>query len=319
MKYSFYKLLYAGLVITFSPVDGAIPSAGLTACYLFIGDARDSGPSNINGTIHNAVLTPDRFGRPDCAYQFNGMDSFIELPDNDVFSVSTTGQMSISVWLRPDTLMFQKWESTGYVHWMGKGQSGAHEWVFRMYNLTNEENRPNRTSFYLFNPAGGLGAGSYVQETVTNCKWMHFVAIASITRDTITWYKNGVKMDADPIFNGDYKITPQNGTAPVRIGTRDFASYFKGAIDDLRFYNRALTSGEVLALYNESVETSTSLNEPEPRANIAKNRISIKTIGSTGMNVQVRILYNRGNGSVSTFDIRGRKLPPFHTKGNTNG
>jgi hypothetical protein len=316
MKYSLYTFICAGLAVFFSSGNAAIPITGLTACYLFNGDARDSGPSGINGTVHNAVLTTDRFGKPDCAYQYNGMDSFIELPDNDIFSVSTTGQMSISAWIRPDTLMFPKWESTGYVHWMGKGQSGVHEWVFRMYNLTNEENRPNRMSFYLFNPAGGLGAGSYAQETVTSGKWMHLVAIANTSSDSITWYKNGVKMDSDPIYNGDYKITPRNGTAPVRIGTRDFASYFKGAIDDIRFYNRALSAGEVLALYNEPGETSTSRNEPEPRLNIVKKRISLQTFGSTGMNAQVRIFYNYPNGAVTTFDIRGRKLSPLRTKGN---
>lgn len=319
MKGSLYIFIFASLVVLFSSINAATPTAGLTACYLFDGDAQDSGPSGINGTVHNAVLTTDRFGRPNRAYLFNGMDSYIELPDNDIFSVSTTGQMSISVWIRPDTLQFQKWESTGYVHLMGKGQSGTHEWVFRMYNLTNEENRPNRMSFYLFNPTGGLGTGSYVEETVTKEKWIHLVAVANTTSDTITWYKNGVKKDADPIYNGDYKIKPQNGTAPVRIGTRDFESYFKGAIDDVRFYNRALTAGEVMALYNESVETSTGRKDPEPHVKIVKGRISLQTFMRTDMNVQVRILCYNGNGTVNAFDIRGRKLPPSFMKGNNHG
>jgi hypothetical protein len=33
-----------------------------------------------------------------------------------------------------DVLTFPISESTDYVHWMGKGEPGHGEWVFRMYN-----------------------------------------------------------------------------------------------------------------------------------------------------------------------------------------
>ncbi|HLN03916.1 MAG TPA: hypothetical protein VK335_31810 [Bryobacteraceae bacterium] len=39
---------------------------------------------------------------------FNGVNSFVEVPDNDDFSVTTTGALSISAWVRPDTLTFAK-------------------------------------------------------------------------------------------------------------------------------------------------------------------------------------------------------------------
>jgi hypothetical protein len=70
--------------------------------------------------------------------------------------------------------------------------------------------------------------------------------------DTIKWYKNGVLRDQDPFINSEYRISPRNGTAPVRVGTKDFASYFKGAIDNLAIYNRALSASEVVQLYNDT-------------------------------------------------------------------
>ena len=45
----------------------------------------------------------------------------------------------------------------------------------------------------------------------------------------------------------------QHGTAPLRIGTRDFKSYFLGAIREVRIWSRALTATEVGALYTGSV------------------------------------------------------------------
>ena len=178
---------------------------------------------------------------------FDGINDYIEIADSPNYSISTTGSLTVSAWMRPDVIDFPDSEN-GYVHWLGKGVSGQHEWVFRIYNFNNTpENRPNRISFYVFNLAGGLGVGSYFQETVTAGQWIHVVGVADGNNTNI--YKNGVFKDSDPYTSGSLIITPQNGTAPVRIGTRDFASFFLGAIHDVIMWNRALTAGEISALY----------------------------------------------------------------------
>ncbi|MBV8175210.1 MAG: hypothetical protein JO151_11695 [Verrucomicrobia bacterium] len=67
--------------------------------------------------------------------QFNGTASdYIEIPDGADFSVATTSSLTVSAWMRPDVLTFPSSESTGYVHWRGKGAAGQQEWTFRMYN-----------------------------------------------------------------------------------------------------------------------------------------------------------------------------------------
>jgi len=223
-------------------------SNALTAYYPFNGNANDESVNNNDGTVTGALLTADRFGNSNSAYVLNGTNQYIEIPDANNFSISSTSKLSISVWMRPDVLNFPSYEGDGYVHWMGKGVSGQHEWVLRMYN-ENHSTRSNRTSCYAFNLTGGLGAGSYVQETVSVGEWIHYVVVYDFTQDTIQWYKNGQLEDTDT-FSG-YSIISGNGTAPVRIGTRDFNSYFKGGIDDIRFYSVALTSDEVSNLYNE--------------------------------------------------------------------
>ena len=94
---------------------------------------------------------------------FDGQTSYVEIADSADFSVATTGQLSVSACIRPDVLTFPAFQSTGYIHWMGKGAQGQQEWVFRMYNETTTDNppRPNRISFYVFNPLGGEGIGSH--------------------------------------------------------------------------------------------------------------------------------------------------------------
>jgi Concanavalin A-like lectin/glucanases superfamily len=194
---------------------------------------------------------------------FDGEDDYIEVADSIDLSLANTGQLSVSAWIRPDALTFPASESTGYVHWLGKGEAGQQEWTFRMYNAETTDNppRPNRISFYVFNPAGGEGIGSYVQEPVEAGEWIHIVGVAD--EQTTTMYKNGVFKRCD-YYTGtgpgpchghpsDLWVTPTHGTAPMRIGTRDFASYFLGAIREVRVWSRALSATDVGGLFNGSV------------------------------------------------------------------
>lgn len=239
----------AVLFLLLAPLGFAtIPTSGLVARYDFNGNANDS-VGGLNGTVNGATLTSNRFGNGSSAYSFNGTSAYIQMPDNNKFSISTTGKFSVSVWIRPGTLSFPDTEGTGYVYWMGKGTSGQHEWACRMYSAGNTEGRDNRTSFYVFNLSGGLGAGSYVQEPIMTGAWIHFVATVDVAANNMKWYKNGELRDTDTLSG--FGITPQNGTAPLRVGTRDFGSYFKGGIDNILIYNRVLSAPEVTQIYND--------------------------------------------------------------------
>jgi len=197
---------------------------------------------------------------------FNGVNSFVEVPESDDFSVTTTGALSISAWVRPDTLTFAKNEGSGYVNWLGKGEgvgsSGQQEWYFRMYSQGNTEGRQNRISFYVFNPQGGLGIGSHFQDPVTAGEWIHVVGV--IDGQNTYLYKNGVLRDCDQYRAGSappvagcnqysFSITPANGTAPLRIGTVDLKSFMQGSVKEVRIWNRVLAASEVAALYAGTV------------------------------------------------------------------
>jgi len=191
--------------------------------------------------------------------QFDGIKDYIEIADDADCSVATTGSLTVSAWMRPDVLTFIKWERSGYVHWMGKVEAGQEE--FRMYNETTTDvpPRPNRISFYVFNPQPGQGVGAYFQEPIQAGEWVHVTGIAD--GQNVSIYKNGVFKKSESYAG---IITPQHGSAPVRIGTRDFNSYFLGAIRGVRVWNRAVTATEVQMLFSDSV--------PEPGL-VAENRL----------------------------------------------
>ncbi len=175
---------------------------------------------------------------------FDGAQTYIEISTSTDFSVPTTGALTVSAWIKPDTLLFPNTEGSGYVHWMGKGEPGQHEWVLRMYSQDNTENRGNRVSFYVFNPQGGLGVGSHFQDDLQPGEWIHVVGAADQQRTYI--YRDGVLRDSD-VYAAS--ITPQAGLAPMRIGTRDLHSFFLGEIREVRLWNRLLTALEIQDLY----------------------------------------------------------------------
>jgi hypothetical protein len=210
--------------------------------------------------------------RPGDVYlKFNGLDNYVEIPSTVDYSIATTGELTIAAWIRPDTLNFSRSEGTGYVHWLGKGEGagdvGEQEWTFRIYNrddTTENPPRPNRISFYTFNPEGGLGVGSYFQDMLRAGDWMLVVGAADATRTTI--YRDGRYRRCDtyrgpsdgrcpihfrPPPNNDLQleVIPVAGRSPLRLATRDLRSFFQGGVSRVRFWNRALSGDEVSALY----------------------------------------------------------------------
>ena len=64
--------------------------------------------------------------------KFDGINDYVEIADDARFSVATIGRLTVAEWMRPDVLAFPKFESTGYVHWIGKGEIDQQEWAFRI-------------------------------------------------------------------------------------------------------------------------------------------------------------------------------------------
>jgi hypothetical protein len=206
--------------------------------------------------IAKATVMPNGDG----AAAFDGYKQYLEVRDHDSLSIPTTGYLTFEAWIRPDVLDFPVVHSDDYVHWAGKGESGEHEYVFRMYSLNNDVERPQRISCYAYNLGGGLGAGSAFQEPVAVGEWVHVTAVyntkelSPVNPTGFTRiYKNGELRDTSPLL--DYQIIPRNGEAPLRVGTRDLKSFFKGAIGKVAIYDYELPAKRVRAHYERMIFT----------------------------------------------------------------
>jgi hypothetical protein len=198
------------------------------------------------------------------ARAFDGTSSYISIPNSADWSEPTTGELTVEFWMRPDALVFQHEEGSGYVWILGKGEPGSQEWGFRMYGSDNTESPPrsNRIAFYAFSPTGGEGAGAYFQIPLTVGKWIFVVG--ELTPSGVLIFSDGTLRQGPPAkatlySNPAFNIRPAHGTAPVRLGTRNFHSYFQGALDEVAIYPYLLSSAEIRRHYAVALRANPAL------------------------------------------------------------
>ncbi|MGH2935047.1 MAG: LamG-like jellyroll fold domain-containing protein [Gaiellaceae bacterium] len=199
------------------------------------------------------------------ARRFDGRSAFMSIPTSPAWSQPTTGVLTVEFWMRPDALVFRHEEGSGYVWILGKGEPRRQEWGFRMYGADNSEQRGNRIAFYAYNPRGGEGAGAYFEDTIVPGRWLYVVG--ELTPVGVRIYCDGVLRQGPPASgtlyaNPAYRIRPRSGSAPVRVGTRNFGSFFAGAIDELAIYPHLLSARQVLRHYELALAENPMLSPP---------------------------------------------------------
>lgn len=180
---------------------------------------------------------------------FDG-DASINLGHHDDFSLATRGELSIVAFVT-----ISDWHGKGapaYVHWAGKGAKAnvSAEYAFRHYVKGSRDpeaaTRQGRCSFYLFDPAGGKGPGSFCQDPSLPTVERVFTAMANLKNTYLA--VGGRIRDIDLISSCPIRV--QNNGAPLMLGTRgDSTGYLVGTLRRVAFFNRVLNADEIKAIY----------------------------------------------------------------------
>ena len=75
----------------------------LIAYYPFNGNVNDESGNGNNGTVYGAILTEDRFGNPNSAYDFNGINANVQLPINVSNLFNINDPITFSLWFKTTT------------------------------------------------------------------------------------------------------------------------------------------------------------------------------------------------------------------------
>jgi len=125
--------------------------------------------------------------------------------------------------------------------------------------------------------------GSRKNSTTTNFKdneWMHVAVVGDYSKKTITFYING-EQDGSVLSTGAF----ESCVGDYRIGAhKDNNKYFGGKMDELYFFQHALTKDEIVKVMNNQWDISSGLKSPPPVPDIkvypnpANNRLSVQGI-----------------------------------------
>ena len=220
---------------------------------------------------------------------FDGINDYIEIPDSDDFSINTTGNLTISIWISPRVINYT--DSGGYIRWMGKGSLGQAEWQFRLYDtgkttLARENTRSQWISFYVHNPEGGEGAGGGgPHDHLLPGDWIFLTARSDMVKSYLGF--NGTPDGLSDSWS-DFGIQYTNGSDSLRIGTlySELNEWWMGKIDEVRISRVFRSNAWIKADYYSQINSLLFFAAEQARADIGDDNIVPETTPAPGnMNI----------------------------------
>jgi len=212
---------------------GTIPINGLAAYYPFNGNANDESGNGNNGTVIGASFTNDRFSTSNKAIHFDGTTQYITIPNSTSLN-SPINEISIIAWVNVESggtnspRIFRK-GNTGYDFCLTP-TSGSRKLVFFPNSSINYNNQQPTSSI-------SFSEGVWHQVVITE------------VGTTVNFYIDGVSAGTS---TSSLNILGQSPSI-ITIGRKENgADIFKGYIDDLLLYNRALSIEEIQSLYHSN-------------------------------------------------------------------
>ena len=192
----------------------------LEGYYPFNGNAEDLTSNGRNFTVYgNTSLTSGRDNSSNSAYYFDGNGDYLEYST----SIPSLSIYTITLWAKPDS-------------------TGTYEAMFASYNDASfgfQIDLDSSNNFHI-RKASSSG-GNITLSSATLGAWT-FIAFTYDGTDS-KCYINSLTPVSDSGGTNQFNL--------FRMGrNRNGNTYFKGSIDELRIYNRALSANEIQAIYS---------------------------------------------------------------------
>jgi len=222
-------------------------SKGLVAHYPMNGDSADESGNGNHAVNLGATGTTNRFGANANACSFDGISAYMDAPP---LISDYQRNFTISGWLKTTHVSSDRLDEavSALCKTRDAGDFGGPAIDFREGKAVFTFNN-NR----VFGPLIPFEEWEYVTPgLMADGKWRHYI-LSIDANGLITAFINGQQVASHQITT----FLEVSGASPFQIGraggAHAAARYFPGQIDDVRIYNRGLTSQEASQLYNESV------------------------------------------------------------------
>ena len=224
MKRNVYLLfLLSGWLLSMVGLNAQTP----VAHYDFNGSAKDQSSFANHAAVNGATLTQDRFGWPNSAMTFDGVQGGVTAPNSAQLN---SANATISFWIKVNQLPAQ-----GEVFLLSNG-GWQERWKVSMPN----HGKPVFTTHSNGACCSDMDSGTPLSVGV----WTHVAMVHNGTKDII--YFDGVQVAEKNVAGA-----LDNTVYPFGIGYNpiDNANYFDGALDEVMIFSVALNATQIQALY----------------------------------------------------------------------
>ena len=192
--------------------------------------------------------------------QLNGTDRYMRIPSADDFNIAIGESYTVTCKVK----MPFSGSSCRFVSkrsYTGTTNSGTVGW--EMWGDMNASTRFSTNLSPAGSPWGGKGNGTGV--TFTENQWVHLTWVFDWNENTTNIYVDGVLGESKPL-HADFQSKSLENNFDVLVGagysnsdgSASVPAYFmNGEMDDLRFYNKALTLDEIKADMDATVDGTT--------------------------------------------------------------
>lgn len=211
-------------------------SDSLIVFYRFNGNSQDASGNGNDGIPYGPVSGPDRFGRPDSAYYFDGVNDYLDVLNNQKLHaqlpITTTAWVNIN-----STTLANNIFANCFVNYQFNG-------------ITFIIDGNGHVTFNIGDGGGANPNGRRTKSGTTTLQlgsWYHVATVCRGPQD-MDIYVNG-KRDCGTYSGSGGSLSYAAGQmGRVGKGSSVDQPFFDGAIDDLRFYNRELSKSEIREL-----------------------------------------------------------------------
>jgi hypothetical protein len=263
--------------------DTSINQTGdLEAYYPFSGNANDESGSNNHGTVFGAILVSDRFDNPNSAYQFDGINDYINVPNSA--SLNFENSITVNFWIKVGDFFEREAYPLSHGSWENRWK----------VSITNKHIR--------WTIKTTTGIKDLDSETELELNNLYNVTVLYSGSD-FEIYING-KLDALSTFSGSILQTNIDFMiGQVLPGNNQYN--FKGVLDDIHIYNYTLSFQQIRNLYDITTTVDEQWNNLIPDQNELFQNYPNPFNSNTIIFYQVK---DAAPVNLEVYDILGNKI-----------